>query len=144
MSDYIIDASVVIQHLLNETYTPNANALFDEVGKTITVYVPEFCLLECTNVLWKQVRFQGMPASQADQMVTDLMAMAMTLVPTTNLLKRGLQIGLTHQLAVYDSLYIALAETLNYPLVTVDERQSKAALAEGVHLKPLSDFTPLP
>ncbi len=81
MSDYVIDASVVIQHLLNETYTANANALFDEVGQTITVYVPEFCLLECTNVLWKQVRFQGMPASQADQLVTDLMALAMTLVP---------------------------------------------------------------
>lgn len=143
MSDYVIDASVVIQHLLNESHTANANALFDEVGQTITVYIPEFCLLECTNVLWKQVRFQGMPVSQADQMVTDLMALAMTLVPISNMLKRGLQIGLTHQLAVYDSLYIALAEALNYPLITVDERQSNAALAEGIELKPLSDFKPL-
>jgi len=48
---------------------------------------------------------------------------------------------LKHQLAIYDSIYIALAEKLNYPLITVDQKQAKASQAEGVTLKNIADFT---
>jgi predicted nucleic acid-binding protein len=58
----------------------------------------------------------------------------------TGLLTRGLQIGLAHQLALYDSVYLALAEKLRYPLITVDERQAKAAAALGLILKSITDF----
>lgn len=143
MSDFIVDASVMIQHLITDNDTAHADALFESVGDTITVYVPEFCLLECANVIWKQVRFQGMAQSQADQLVTDLMALSVSVVSATNLLQQGLQIGLRHQLAVYDSVYIALAKKLTYPLITVDVRQERAAVAEGVSLKALTDFKPL-
>jgi len=54
---------------------------------------------------------------------------------------RALEIGLKHQLAIYDSIYIALAEKLNYPLITVDQKQAKASQAEGVTLKNIADFT---
>jgi predicted nucleic acid-binding protein len=40
-------------------------------------------------------------------------------------------------------VYIALALKLNYPLITVDERQERAAAAEGVTIKALTDFKPL-
>lgn len=43
--------------------------------------------------------------------------------------------------AIYDSIYIALAEKLNYPLITVDQRQAKASQSEGVTLKDIADFT---
>jgi predicted nucleic acid-binding protein len=66
MSDYVVDASVVIQRLIRETHTDNAIALFSQLTKTDNLIVPEFCLLECSNVLWKHVRFQGMPQSQAE------------------------------------------------------------------------------
>ncbi|MFP5270683.1 MAG: hypothetical protein ACLGGO_10565 [Coleofasciculus sp.] len=42
---------------------------------------------------------------------------------------------MSYQLALYDSLYIALALNLNCPLVTVDERQGNGAIASGVILK---------
>jgi len=54
---------------------------------------------------------------------------------------RALEIGLKHQLAIYDSIYIALAEKLNYPLITVDQKQAKASQAEGITLKNIADFT---
>jgi predicted nucleic acid-binding protein len=60
MTDYIVDASVVIQELIEDTYSLQARA--------DRLHVPEFCLLECTNVLWKQVRFHGMPGSEAEQL----------------------------------------------------------------------------
>ncbi|HEX9839781.1 MAG TPA: type II toxin-antitoxin system VapC family toxin [Anaerolineales bacterium] len=67
----------------------------------------------------------------------------LTVMLVRDLLPRGLQIGLTHQLALYDSVYIALAEKLNYPLITADERQERAASAEGITIKALTDFSPM-
>jgi predicted nucleic acid-binding protein len=141
MSDYVVDASIVVQRLIRDTYTEYVKALFK--GKTIfdTFYVPEFCILECTNVLWKQVRFHGLPQSEAEILTQNLAALPLTISPITGLLERALQIGLAHQLAVYDSVYIALAEKLKLPLITVDARQATAASALGLPLKPLTDFT---
>ncbi|MEQ8674555.1 MAG: type II toxin-antitoxin system VapC family toxin [Aggregatilineales bacterium] len=142
MIKYIVDTSIMMQYLLSEPHTANVSTLFEHVAKsTTTVYVPEFCLLECTNVLWKHVRFQGMPQNTADLLTQDLLALDLILVAVTNMLPRALEIGLKHELAVYDSLYIALAEKLGYPLITVDVKQEKAALAEGITLKPITEFT---
>lgn len=104
--------------------------------------IPEFCLLECVNVLWKEVRFQGLPQTQAEQIVDELLALSFRIMLTVPLLPRALQIGLNCQLAVYDSLYIALALNLDCPLVTVDDRQRNGAIACGIILKPITDFSP--
>ncbi len=142
MSSYIVDASVVIQRLIYDNETEYAKALFRQLTRGDTLYIPEFCVLECTNVIWKQVRFRGMSPTQAEILVHDLVGLPLMLVPITGMLPRGLQIGLKHQLAVYDAVYIALAEQLNHPLITVDGRQEDAAKAEGIQTKPLSDFKP--
>lgn len=63
--------------------------------------------------------------------------------PIADLLSRALELGLKHQLAIYDSLYIALAESLDCPFITVDSRQEAAAKAEGIVIKPVTDFPPL-
>ncbi len=64
-------------------------------------------------------------------------------MPTRQLLPRALQIGLSSQLALCDSLYIAMALNLNCPLITLDDRQANAAIISGVTLKPITDFSPL-
>lgn len=140
MTDYVIDASIVVQRLIRDTYTEHVKVLFRQLLTGNRLIIPEFCLLECTNVIWKQVRFQGMPQDQADNLVHDLNALPLTIMPVTGLLARGLHIGLIHELAVYDSVYIALAERLRIPLITADERQEKAANAMGVTIKALTDF----
>jgi predicted nucleic acid-binding protein len=147
MNEYIVDATIIIQHLITESMTAHADALFDEVGNTVTLHAPVFCLLEATNVIWKHVRFQRMPISEAEILVADLVALPITISPVEDLLPRALQIGLAHQLAVYDSVYIALAEKLKLPLITVDARQSNAASArppaEAAHRLRLASYTPL-
>lgn len=65
MTAYVVDASVVTEYLVMGHYTPNAVAFFQQMTGVDQLIVPEFCLLECTNVLWKHVRFQGMPANEA-------------------------------------------------------------------------------
>ena len=99
-------------------------------------------MLECINVLWKEVRFRGLPQPQAEQIVDELLALSFQIMPTVQLLPRALKIGLSCHLAVYDSLYIALALNLDCPLVTVDDRHRNGAIACGVVLKPITDFSP--
>jgi predicted nucleic acid-binding protein len=48
--------------------------------------------------------------------------------------------SLRHQIVVYDSVYIAIAEQVGAPLITADQKQAQAAAAEGVTLKPITDF----
>jgi predicted nucleic acid-binding protein len=55
---YVVDASVVVQRFLRETYTSQARVLLARLFEGDRLYVPEFCLIECANVLWKQVRFR--------------------------------------------------------------------------------------
>ena len=70
-----------------------------------------------------------------------MLTLPLQMQPVYNLLPQVLQIGLAHQLAVYDSLYIALALSLNCPLVTVDDRQLQAAIAQGSAIDPITDFS---
>jgi predicted nucleic acid-binding protein len=142
MSRFVVDASVVVQLLVNEQYTPETKALFATIEDGNKLFVPEFGLIECTNVLWKHVRFHGLNQVAAEKQVAILIALDVVMTPATGLMPRALEIGLKHQLAIYDSIYIALAEKLNYPLITVDRRQAKASQAEGITLKNIADFTP--
>ena len=142
MAAYIVDASVVIEYLVAGQHTLNARALFTQAMPGDRFIVPEFCLLECTNVLWKQVRFQGMPAAQAQGLLKNLKKLPLTRVPAKAALNTALSIGLTHNLAIYDSTYVALAKRSNIPLVSLDQPQIRAAAAEGVAVALITNFTP--
>jgi len=82
----------------------------------------------------------GLDRSRAESLLHDLIALPLTVYSATNGLQRALQLGLKHQLAIYDSVYVALVEQLNHPLITDDGRQAKAAAAEDITLKPITDF----
>ncbi|WP_013323268.1 type II toxin-antitoxin system VapC family toxin [Gloeothece verrucosa] len=142
MPNYVVDTSIVIQRFIRETYTPNVRALLNRLLVGDQLYIPEFCLLECSNVFWKQVRFYGLSEEKANQFINELREISFQIVPVSYLLNSALKIGLTYQLAIYDSLYIALALRLDYPLITVDERQAQAAKDCGVTLIPITDFKP--
>jgi len=140
MAIYIVDASVVIEYIVAGPFTPNAHALFTQATSNDRFIVPEFCLLECTNVLWKRVRFDGMPIARAQALLRHLKKLPLTRVPAKAALSAALTIGVTHQLAIYDSAYVALASRSNYPLISIDQPQIRAATAEGVTLIPVTHF----
>lgn len=105
---FVVDATVVNELLVTGQYTANAQALFRQVRPLNLLHVPEFCRLECANVLWKQVRFQGMPQVRAEKLLHEMMALPLTIVAAETFYSRALSLGVRHQLAVYDSVYIAL------------------------------------
>ncbi|MDY6785634.1 MAG: type II toxin-antitoxin system VapC family toxin [Cyanobacteriota bacterium] len=138
---YVVDTSVVIQRLIVEKNTPQVRCLFAQMNQGLVIVVPEFCLLECANVLWKQVRFQGMPQPTAEHLLVELLELPLQVMPVGQFMPRALQIGLAAQLAVYDSLYLALAENLNCALITVDQKQAEVTLSLQIPLKAIADFS---
>lgn len=143
MTNYVTDASIIIELLVGGEYTAQVKGWFESLTESDELFVPEFCLVECANVLWKRVRFHGMPLEQAERLEADLTGLPLEIVPAARLLRRAIQIGVAQNLAIYDSVYIALAEKLRYPLITVDRRQAEAATREGIELKSITDFSPL-
>jgi predicted nucleic acid-binding protein len=141
MNNYVLDASVVIQRFIQQEYTPQTIILFNRLLDNDQFYIPEFCLLECTNIIWKQARFYGLSEDTGKLLVENLLSIPFQITPVKDLLSSALSVGLSHQLAIYDSLYIVLASNLNYPLITVDNRQYKAAVDYGVKLIPITSFS---
>lgn len=140
MANYIVDASIVIEYLVVGTYTPNVISFFNQVKNTDRLIVPEFCLLECTNVIWKQVRFRNMNSADGENLINALRALKLRRTPMKRLLNRTFRIAANNNLAVYDSGYISLALYYGYPLLTLDQAQSRSAAVEGVTLIPITNF----
>jgi len=140
MTNYILDASVVIEYLITGPYTIHVQAFFNQITNADRLIVPEFCLLECTNVIWKQVRFSSMSRGDAEELLRVLRTLKLRRAPMKRLLDRALDIALNNTLAVYDSGYVALALHYGYPLISIDQPQIRAALAEGAVLIPITKY----
>lgn len=134
---FVIDASILIQAHVREQHSEDVLAFLRQLERPnkLELHVPEFCLLECTNVIWKHVRLHGMPVEYARQAVQQLMQLPLTVQPTIEHLPAALDIGLEHGLAIYDSLYLALARALSVPLLTDDARQAQVAQEQGIPIQ---------
>ena len=140
MAEYVVDTSIIMQEFIQERYTEQVRRLFSGLVGEDQLYIPAFCLVECANVLWKHVRFDSMSQGEAETLIDDLLNLPFTVVSIEESLPRALQIGVAHKLAIYDSIYIALAEKYGYPLITADAGQETAAKTVGIIIKPITDF----
>lgn len=139
---YVIDTTILMQGILEEAETKRVQTLLYLAAQSdnIVLHVPEFALIECVNVLWKQVRFQGETSENARLMLRNLRAFPLEIHISASLLPYALDIALETKLAVYDCVHIALANQLGCPLITTDTRQASAAQAFGTRLKFITDF----
>jgi predicted nucleic acid-binding protein len=139
---HVVDTSIFIQGFLMETQTLRVMTLFNLAldQNVMQIHIPEFCLSECANIIWKRIIFQQMPLVDGQKIVSQLKASPVIIEATIDLMPRALEIGVQHRLAIYDSIYIALAEFLRCPLLTEDGKQADAAKAVGIQLKPITDF----
>lgn len=85
---------------------------------------PDLLGVEVMAVIRRQLQVGTIDLTQAEQAMTDLLDLPMTVYPTAPLLLRGWQ--LRDNLTAYDACYIALAETLGRSLLTADARLARA------------------
>lgn len=130
MTRVVVDANVAIKWLSSfrsEPLVPQAQRLLDlwEQG-AIELISPDLIWLEIANAHWKAVRQNRCSAADAEASLAKMHQQNLTTLPSEPLIDLALRIALLHGRTVYDSVYVALADTLNSDLITADEKLANA------------------
>ncbi len=119
----VLDASAAVAVLLNlGAGAPRIRDRMDRADDGL--HVPHLFEVEVMNVLRRYALGDGFSERRGTELLEDLTTMRITRYPHTALLPRIWE--LKDNVTAYDAAYIALAETLEAPLVTRDERLSRA------------------
>jgi predicted nucleic acid-binding protein len=120
----VVDASAVVSAWLDGG--PAGRWCVERLGED-DLAAPALMPFEVANIVRRTEARAAIDASAAAQAIDDLRRMTLELVPFESLADRAWQ--LRANLTVYDATYVALAEALGAPLVTLDR---KLASAPGV------------
>ena len=117
----VVDASVLVAALVDSGHEGMwAESLLAEGG----LAGPELALAEASNILRRLERSDQISRIEATTAHGDLLKLDMELFPFAPFAARVW--ALRGNLTSYDAWYVALAETLDCPLVTLDRRLSRA------------------
>ena len=86
---------------------------------------PQIVLAEASNVLRRMELAERLESSEANLARHDLLTLEIELFTFEPLADRAWE--LRHNLTIYDGWYVALAEALSCPLLTLDQRLARAA-----------------
>lgn len=117
----VLDASAAVALLTDAG--PAGQWVYATIGNA-TLFAPELMPFEASNILRRHAKAGILDASAATLAHTDLVAMTVDLYPYAALAERIWE--LRDNVTAYDAAYVALAELLAAPLVTLDVRLSRA------------------
>jgi predicted nucleic acid-binding protein len=116
--EVVVDASVAAKWVVEENDSARAAQLLQYDAR----YAPDHWQAEAANALWSKVFKGDLTAADAQERLIVLLRAPIIGVPIADLMPRAFAISVANALAIYDSLYCALAEKRNIPLVTADAR----------------------
>lgn len=120
-SQVVIDSSAVVALLLDAG--SGGRWVVDQLTGA-TLAAPQLLAFEASNVIRRHELAHLISADQAAQAHGDLLDLAIELWPYEVLAERVW--SLRRNLSSYDASYVALAELIQAPLITLDERISRA------------------
>jgi predicted nucleic acid-binding protein len=119
---YVLDSSVAAKWVLPEKDSDKAIRLRDNYRQGIhQLITPDWFTLEVMNILGKAAARKIISPALALQDLADVLRDAPVFFPSLPLANSALQLALKHQRAVYDCLYLALAQQEICDLVTADD-----------------------
>jgi len=117
----VLDASATVALLADDG---PAGAWVAKIVAGAALFAPELMPFEAANILRRQTLAGLLDPSEAALAHTDLAALPVRRFPYPAVADRVW--GLRANLTAYDAAYVALAETLRAPLVTLDARLGRA------------------
>jgi predicted nucleic acid-binding protein len=118
----VIDASVLVEYL---AAGEQVEAAREAIGRERWVWAPALVDAEVGQALRRQVRGGEISARKAGAALDDLLEMRLQKVPHRHLIDRAWE--LRDNVSFYDGLYVALAEALDAPLLTLDGKLARAS-----------------
>lgn len=119
----VVDASVLVNALADDD--ADGDLARNRLLADPDLHAPSLVDLEVLSVLRRQLRLGRLDNRRAELAVADLRVLALTRYPHLELVGRVW--ALRDTLTAYDGAYVALAETLDCPLVTSDKRLARVS-----------------
>jgi predicted nucleic acid-binding protein len=111
---------------MNEPGSKEARAnVSDSLKKGYTLHTVDLALAESLNAMWKHVNvLKDLKAEEAEPAIKDLTRIydSLEIITVRSITEETTQIALTHNITVYDALYIAAAQKLKGTLYTADQK----------------------
>ena len=127
----VVDANILAFYVIEGKRTTDANALRERDAEWM---VPTFWCVEFQSILWKYVRFGGMPAEKAlellDQAI-DLFSVNQMTPPPDMVLRNAIAWGIS----VYDAQYVSLARQVGVHCITEDVPVQRACPGVALSIK---------
>ena len=118
----VVDSSILISALVENTPEGVWSRNLISGGE---LYCPELVLAEVANVLRRMEGINQISPAEARLALGDLLNLGLKLHPFAPYATRIWE--LRHNLTSYDAWYVALAESLDRPLATVDAKLTRAS-----------------
>lgn len=135
----ILDASVIIKWFVQHQEQDRKQAIWIRnqlVQGKLRVIVPDLIFYEIVNALKMK---RGVEKSDLRIIIKILFQYPLEIVwPTEELMKNASLLAYENDLTIYDSIYLALAQDLDCPLITADIKLSRNT--KPVKVKLLRDF----
>ncbi|MBK8097137.1 MAG: type II toxin-antitoxin system VapC family toxin [Planctomycetes bacterium] len=116
----VLDASVVVELLLR---TARSEAVRERLRRGSLAHAPLLLDAEVGAALRRLERCRVLTAAHATEALSAAVQMPISRHPLAVLLPRAWE--LRKNIAVYDGMYVALAEALSAPLLTTDRRLAR-------------------
>jgi predicted nucleic acid-binding protein len=121
---FVVDASILVSLLAGAEHAEWAQAKIASAERR-SIWAPHLIDAEVGHSLRRRVAAGQLVANEARDAVDDLLHLPLRRIAHRGLLHRAW--ALRENLSFYDALYVALAEHLELPLLTLDDRLAKAA-----------------
>ena len=119
MTTVVVDASVAAKWFLPE---PDASAALRLLDGRRRLAAPDLIRAEVGNVVWKLHARELLRSEEASEMIEHFLSLPLDIYDSAFLLEPAVEIAMTTQRTVYDSLYLALAIELGTTVITADEK----------------------
>jgi predicted nucleic acid-binding protein len=127
----VVDSSVLVAALVD---TGPHGVWAEDILARGQLHAPELIQVEATNILRRFERAKLITKTEANGAREDLMELDITLLPFEPFADRVWQ--LRHGMTSYDAWYVAIAETLQLPLATLDNPLTRTKSATCKFLTP--------
>lgn len=120
---YVVDSSVALKWVLPEPDSGNAVRLWNEYSSALhELIAPDIFAPEIANGLIFAERQGRIQAGEAAILLHAILRAAPVIFPSQTVLIRAMQIALSARQAVYDCIYLALAESEGCEMVSADDQ----------------------
>ena len=137
---YILDASVIIKwyYFENESDLEIANYIHEKVtGDEIIIASPDLMIYEVLNFFIFKLKI---PSGKIANILSELNDIIFIINTDISVQKKAFELSRKLKKPIYDSLYLALSQSLDCPLITADNKLKQDAKRENYSVLLLSEF----